>query len=72
MSVVKKIEMQYLNLADFPDEIDEQNNIKVYPGVNMSTDEAVDMYLKGTLKFSETATCNHQDGGHDCNHPCSK
>lgn len=50
----------------------EQNNIKVYPGVNMSTDEAVDMYLKGTLKFSETATCNHHDGGHDCNHPCSK
>lgn len=30
MNGVKKIEMQYFNLADFPEEIDEQNNIKVY------------------------------------------
>ncbi len=45
--------------------------IRVYAGVNGSTDAAVEALLNGTLAYSTTANCSHHDGAHECGeHGC--
>ena len=48
--------------------------IKLYAGVSGDADAAVDALLKGTLRYMESATCDHHhDDGHTCgDHGCGQ
>ncbi len=52
-----------------------QADIKLFPGVTGSADEAVNAFLNGTLSYDPNAQCNHHDHdhGHDCGeHHCGE
>ena len=53
----------------------EENNIKVYPGVEGLADNAVNDFILGKLKFDINKKCDHHEHEHehDCaTHNCSK
>lgn len=51
-----------------------ENNIKIYPGVTGSADEAVESFINGTLEYNVDAQCDHHnhEHEHDCGtHDCA-
>ena len=44
--------------------------IKLFGGVNGSTDEAVEALLNGTLGYNTDVKCNHHDHHHKDGHSC--
>ncbi len=52
----------------------EENNITIYPGVVGKTDEVINEFIEGKLKYDLNKKCEHHnhEHGHDCNnHDCS-
>lgn len=49
-----------------------ENGIAVYGGVEGNTDEAVQAFLEGKLKYNPNELCSHHGEGHSCGeHGCA-